>query len=113
LRPASPITSPFPDARSGRNNWYWFLFSLIGVVVAGIIDAAVFPDQELSPVSALFNLVTFLPSLAIGIRRLHDIDRSGWWVLLAFTVIGVFVLLYWACKRGTRSKNRFGPDPIE
>jgi uncharacterized membrane protein YhaH (DUF805 family) len=48
----------------------------------------------------------------MSIRRLHDIGRSGWWVLIALTVIGIFVLLYWACKKGTPGPNSFGADPF-
>jgi uncharacterized membrane protein YhaH (DUF805 family) len=43
---------------------------------------------------------------------LHDINRSGWWVLIALTIVGIFVLLYWACKKGTPGANRFGPDQL-
>ena len=45
-------------------------------------------------------------------RRLHDIDRTGWWVLITFTVIGIILLLIWACTRGTAAANRYGPDPL-
>lgn len=47
----------------------------------------------------------------MGFRRLHDIDRTAWWWLIVFTIIGIFVLLYWACVKGTAGPNRFGPDP--
>ena len=53
-----------------------------------------------------------LPGLAVSARRFHDIDRTFWWVLLTFTVVGVVLLLYWACVRGTVGPNRFGPDPL-
>jgi uncharacterized membrane protein YhaH (DUF805 family) len=92
--------------------WYWILFTLIGAIATGIIDAIVFPTREISPITAVFNLLTFLPSLALGVRRLHDIDPTGWWMLLLLTIFGVFVLIYWACKRGTPGSNRFGPDRL-
>ncbi len=64
-------------------------------------------------VSPLFGLATFLPSIAIGVRRLHDLDRSGWWLLLVFIpLIGAIVLLIWYCAKGTAGPNRFGPDPL-
>jgi uncharacterized membrane protein YhaH (DUF805 family) len=53
-----------------------------------------------------------LPSLAVLFRRLHDIDRTGWWWLILFTVIGVILIIIWACMRGTTGANRFGPDPL-
>lgn len=57
----------------------------------------------------IISLLLLLPGLAVLARRLHDTDRSGWWWLLCFTVIGVFVVLYWLCLEGTRGTNRFGP----
>jgi uncharacterized membrane protein YhaH (DUF805 family) len=48
----------------------------------------------------------------MAIRRLHDIDRTGWWVLLALTLIGAILLIVWACFKGTDGPNRFGPDPL-
>jgi uncharacterized membrane protein YhaH (DUF805 family) len=53
-----------------------------------------------------------LPGLAVWVRRLHDIDRTGWWLLIVFTVIGIILLVAWACTRGTPGPNRFGPDPL-
>jgi uncharacterized membrane protein YhaH (DUF805 family) len=95
--------------------WFWVLFTLLGGLATEILDAGIFSSDipTASPLNGVFNLLTFLPSLAISVRRLHDIDRTGWWVLIAFTIIGVFVLLYWACKKGTPGPNRFGPDPFE
>ena len=64
------------------------------------------------PISALVSLGLFLPGLAVAVRRLHDVDRSGWWLLLAFVpLIGIIVLIVWWCTEGTRGPNRFGPDP--
>jgi uncharacterized membrane protein YhaH (DUF805 family) len=95
--------------------WYWVLFIVLGSIVAGIIDTGVLGydlGYGATPVSGIFDLVTFLPGLAISIRRLHDIDRTGWWVLLALTIIGAIVLIVWACQKGTAGANRFGPDGL-
>mgnify|MGYP000621422375 CR=1 FL=1 len=59
----------------------------------------------------VFFIGIFLPSLAVGIRRLHDQNRSGWYWLIAFIPLGVLVLLYWATQRGTEGSNDYGPDP--
>ena len=64
-----------------------------------------------SPLSNIFTLVALLPSLAVATRRLHDVDRTGWWMLLVFTGIGIAVLLYWQSQEGTPDRNRFGPNP--
>ena len=60
----------------------------------------------------LFGLVSFIPGLAVAIRRLHDQDRSGWLLLLVFIpILGWFALLVLMLLDGTRGRNRFGPDP--
>jgi uncharacterized membrane protein YhaH (DUF805 family) len=48
----------------------------------------------------------------VAARRLHDGNRSGWWQLIAFTVIGLIPLIYWLIKKGTEGPNRFGEDPV-
>ena len=96
--------------------WYWALFILLLQIVAWLIDMTLFGFNTtgVNPIGSIFSLATFLPGLAVSIRRLHDIDRAGWWVLLGLIpVIGWIVLIYWACLRGTVGTNRFGPDPLE
>ena len=95
--------------------WYWVLALIIGGIITAIIDYAAFgisTGVDYGPVNSIFSVATFLPSLAIAIRRLHDIDRTGWWTLIWFTIIGAFLLIYWLCVRGTPGPNRFGPDPL-
>jgi len=95
--------------------WYWTLCVTIVVVVLGVIDERLYPGTQMGAFSYLNMIVTLaliVPGLAMSVRRLHDIDRTGWWLLLGFTVIGAFVLIYWACLRGTLGPNRFGPDPL-
>jgi uncharacterized membrane protein YhaH (DUF805 family) len=96
--------------------WYWTLFVIVLVGVLGIIDQRLNPGVSLGAFSifnGLVSLALILPGLAVAIRRLHDIDRTGWWVLLGFIpVIGTLWLIYWACQPGTSGPNRFGPDPM-
>jgi uncharacterized membrane protein YhaH (DUF805 family) len=92
--------------------WYWVLFTLLVGMVTGILDMAMFPDSETGPLNMTAAVVILLPSIAIGVRRLHDIDRTGWWYLICFTIIGIIVLIYWACQPGTPGPNRFGPNPM-
>ena len=93
--------------------WYWVLFVLLVSIAAGILDAALFPLVEVSPLVSVAGLLFLLPGLAVSIRRLHDLDRSGWWYLILFIpLIGWVVLIIWACMRGTVGANRFGPDPL-
>ena len=88
--------------------WFWFLFVFILSVVCGIVDAGI----GMRILGAIIALGLILPGISMGIRRLHDIDRTGWWCLIAFTVIGTILLIVWACMKGTTGPNRYGPDPI-
>jgi uncharacterized membrane protein YhaH (DUF805 family) len=92
--------------------WYWTLFAALASIAGELIDLALFSSSTFSPVQTLVNLALFLPGLAVSVRRLHDLDRTGWWILLVFTLIGIIVLLAWYCMRGTVGPNRFGPDPL-
>jgi uncharacterized membrane protein YhaH (DUF805 family) len=89
--------------------WFWILFYFIGALVTGGIDAAI----GMSITSGLFGLAVFLPNLAVSIRRLHDLDRTGWWIFISLIpIIGWIILLIWYCTKGTEGPNRFGPDPF-
>ena len=59
-------------------------------------------------------IVIFQPfrGLSVSVRRLHDINKSGWWLLLSITIIGLIPLLYWACKKGDDDGNKYGPNSI-
>jgi uncharacterized membrane protein YhaH (DUF805 family) len=99
--------------RAARSEfWYWTLFAVLASIAGGAIDFVLFPGAITSPVQSIVGLVLLLPGIAVSIRRLHDLDRTGWWFLLAFTVIGIIVLIIWDCMRGTPGPNRFGPDPL-
>lgn len=85
--------------------WYWTLFALLAQLIAQWALG--------ETISLLVSLVLFLPSLAVSVRRLHDIDKSGWWFLIWFVpIVGWLVMIYWACCKGTEGANRFGPDPL-
>jgi uncharacterized membrane protein YhaH (DUF805 family) len=58
------------------------------------------------------SLALMLPGIAVSARRLHDLDRTAWWLLIALTGIGVILLLIWDCMKGTTGSNRFGVDPL-
>ena len=102
----------FSGRASRSEYWYWTLFAIIVSLVALVIDLFVFPDMDVRPVNTIVSLALFLPGLAVAIRRLHDLDRTGWWFLIAFTVIGLILLLVWDCMKGTTGPNRYGPDPL-
>jgi uncharacterized membrane protein YhaH (DUF805 family) len=100
--------------RSSRSDfWLYALFVVISAFIASTIDAQVFGvEGGLGPLSIIFSLGTFLPSLAVAIRRLHDTDRSGWWYLILLVpLVGAVVLLVFFCTDSTSGPNRFGPNP--
>jgi uncharacterized membrane protein YhaH (DUF805 family) len=57
------------------------------------------------------QLAIIIPTYAVGARRLHDIGKSGWWLLIGFTIIGIPVLIYWFCL-ASEGDNKYGPNPI-
>ncbi len=94
--------------------WFFVLFSAVASIVLAIVD--IMMGTMIAPgigmFSTLFALAIFMPSLALSVRRLHDRDQSGWWVLLAFIpLVGAIVLIIFYCLDGTAGPNRFGPDP--
>ncbi|WP_297576767.1 DUF805 domain-containing protein [uncultured Deefgea sp.] len=78
--------------------WWWVLFTVLAGAVLSMAGETV---------SGVFSLLTLLPTLAVGARRLHDINRSGWWQLIWFLpIIGWILLLYWFASEGVEP-NRF------
>ncbi len=99
------------EGRAVRSEyWYWVLFIVIVTVVLNLVTA-VLPGalgSIIGVLSGLFALGTFLPGLAVSVRRLHDVDRSGWFLLIAFIpLIGALVLIYFMVQPGTPGRNRF------
>jgi uncharacterized membrane protein YhaH (DUF805 family) len=104
------------SGRAPRAEYWWFyLFSTVAVIITMVIDSIIgsnFGGTGYGIVTALIGLALILPSIAVGVRRLHDTDRSGWWLLIAFVpLIGVIVLLVFLVTEGTLGDNRYGPNP--
>lgn len=130
------------SGRARREEFWWFcLFTLLAGIVLSILDGIVFGTgrygpcntmglwgghmdfapggtawcarSDGGPLTNLFGLINIIPSLALWSRRLHDTDRSFWWLLLVLIpVIGWIILFVFAVSRGTIGDNRFGPDPV-
>jgi uncharacterized membrane protein YhaH (DUF805 family) len=99
--------------RASRSEyWYWTLFAVLIDVASLFLDKLFFPDNAWGPVGIATSLWLLLPSVAVSMRRLHDINRTGRWVLLAFTIVGIVPLIIWALRKGTDGDNDFGPDPL-
>lgn len=104
------------EGRARRSEyWYFVLFCVLAIVALAIVDsiAGTFSEEaEIGLFSGLFVLATFVPSLAVMVRRLHDTDRSGWWVLINLVpLVGAVVLLVFTVLDSQPGANRFGPNP--
>jgi uncharacterized membrane protein YhaH (DUF805 family) len=86
----------FKGRASRAEYWWWALFTVILSILLSSID---------SSLGDLGSLVTLLPSIAVAIRRVHDVDRVGWFILVPF------YNLYLVLRRGDMGENRFGPPP--
>lgn len=89
--------------------WYFYLFLMLGIFVTVLIDAVLGTSAFLG----LFFLGTILPMFFVTIRRLHDVGRSGWWILLSMVPIASVVLLYWTIIEGDLNDNAYGPSPLD
>ena len=106
------------SGRAARSEFWWFaLFVFLGNLAFGIVDMLIFgrtvEGDQISVLGALFSLGMLLPSIAAGVRRLHDRDMVGWWYLIVLIpILGALVLLFFFVQKGTDGTNRFGPDPL-
>ncbi|QTL94162.1 DUF805 domain-containing protein [Aeromonas jandaei] len=90
--------------------WMFVLCNVVFMLLVGMVDRLIGSDKEI--LSAIYSLAVLLPSLAVAVRRLHDTDRSGWWLLIGLIpVIGTLVLIYFMVCKGQQGPNRFGDDP--
>ena len=106
------------SGRSGRKEyWYFILFYFIIYIALMLIERAAGTGHARSGVGILagiYSLALLIPSIAVAVRRLHDTDRSGWWLLIGFIpLIGSIVLIVFLVLDGTAGTNRFGPNPKE
>ena len=122
-----PYRRYFDFAGRSRRKEYW-MFALFQVLVSILIGVFLgrtttsgyggylgFSTSFAGPgavVQNLFALASFIPNLAVSVRRLHDQDRSGWLLLLILIpIVGWFALFVFMCLEGTQGRNRFGDDP--
>lgn len=107
------------DGRSRRMEYWMFTLIHAVVIVALLIGMAGFDMIKQPLIGAGFGfligayaLAAFIPGLAVTVRRLHDIDKSGWWILISFVpIVGGIVLLVMTVLDGTHGSNQYGPDP--
>ncbi len=90
------------NGRARRSEyWYFFLFNVIFSIATGIIGLAI----RVPILSNLYSLVTMIPAIAVGVRRMHDVGKSGWYLLIPIYNIVL------AATEGDRGDNAYGPDP--
>ncbi|MDF2766797.1 MAG: hypothetical protein K0S81_3792 [Rhodospirillales bacterium] len=108
-----------PQGRVGRQDW-WLKYVLVFVVisvVASVLDAGLGlmdPESGYGPVSIIATLVIIYPAIIVTIKRYHDRNKSGWWVLIALIPIvgAIWQIIELGFLRGTVGQNRFGSDPV-
>lgn len=114
-------------SRSSRSEYWWAtLFVtlasfpagfIIGLVIGFLSLTVEFSETTMEIVLGIamlpLNIFIIISSTCLVIRRLHDVNKSGWWYLIIFTIIGMIPLLIWYCSKGTDGDNRFGKDPLE
>lgn len=102
------------QGRSSRSEyWWWVLFVAILSFCIGIVEGILgFSMTAVQTTSGILSLVLLLPGLGLSVRRLHDIGKSGWWVLLGFIpVVGAIILITWFARNSEMTENRYGPVP--
>jgi uncharacterized membrane protein YhaH (DUF805 family) len=113
------------SSRSSRSEYWFFslfvfLISLLGYFIEYLITGDALFDKLLAEPPIITNseiiisLAFLIPAISLSVRRLHDVNRSGWWLLITFTIIGLIPLTYWSgFKKGDAEGNRFGSNPIK
>ena len=105
----------FSGRASRSEYWFFVLFGILGAIITLIIDVMILGysiESEYTPINSIFSLVLIIPSTAAACRRLHDVNKSGWWQLIAITIIGIIPLMIWLCSEGTKINNSHG-KPIK
>jgi uncharacterized membrane protein YhaH (DUF805 family) len=94
-----------------RRTEYW-LFALFNIIIAVLLSVVDYVLSSPGIVGMVFALAVLIPSIAVGVRRLHDTDRSGWWLLIAFVpIVGTIALLVFLVLDSNPGANRFGANP--
>ena len=103
------------SGRALRSEFWWFaLFGFLGGTVTVIIDVMIlgYSVESYGPINLIFTVALILPGIAVTARRLHDINKSGWWQLIELTIIGILLIIIWNTTKGEKKKNKYGP-PIK
>jgi uncharacterized membrane protein YhaH (DUF805 family) len=97
------------DGRAGRPEYWWFF--LINTIISVILDLVI-PGATGQVLGAIYALAVLLPSIGVGIRRLHDTNRTGWWLLVSLVpLVGWIWIIVLLALAGDDGPNRYGPPP--
>lgn len=101
------------EGRASRSEFWWF-YLFVYLLNSGhtIFGYIILGELASNIISFSISAVFLFPMIAVTARRLHDIGRSGWWQLIAFTIIGVIVLFVWLAKETEKSPNEYGEPAI-
>lgn len=107
------------EGRARRSEYWYFTLANLLIVMVFVISGAIFMGTEMEAIgtvffvlAAIYVLATIVPNLAVTVRRLHDINKSGWYYLVSWIpYIGGVWLLILTCTNGTVGTNNYGPDP--
>ncbi len=96
-----------------RRSEYWYFFLVNMILSYGLQGLAMATEMSIFGIlAAVVGLALLIPGIAVAVRRLHDIGRSGWWLLIALVpLVGIFVLLYWLATDSQPGANEYGPNP--
>lgn len=96
----------FKDRTTVRGYWMAILFNIIAIVILAVLTAV---SDIFGIVYGIYCLAVLIPSLSLSVRRLHDINKSGFWIFITvIPVIGSILYLIWVCKASVDEENRFG-----
>ncbi|CEJ71770.1 Inner membrane protein YhaI [Chryseobacterium oranimense G311] len=98
--------------------WMFVLFNMIFAIAAAVLDNLLglkfTPEIPYGFIYLIYGLATFIPGLAVMVRRLHDVDKSGWWFLISFIpIIGTIWIIVLLATDGTPGTNQYGVNPKE
>lgn len=113
----------FSGRADRKEFWYFILFYVVAYAILAIVDGMVFGGtvamtrdsfsaSSSGPLQAIFALGSFIPMLAVTFRRLHDINKTAWWIFVGLIpLVGTIILIIWYARKGDPAANAYGEAP--